>query len=157
MLMCAATLCLTSCTKDKNELLQGSWERVSMEWVISGDPTGSHNAHVGPLPMKDVMGAGYMRVFFYEDNTGMIIDDYLSIKANPYNISDTLHFTYSINGNTGITSTTDTCWEGGIPPTFYILNIKKDAVTLYEKSVMKDFWGSGYDRVQETYHHFKKI
>ena len=120
-----------------------------------GDPTGSHNAHVGPTPMYDVVGdVGDRRVFFFEDNTGIIIDDFLYVVPN---VSDTLHFTYSINGNTGITSTTDTCWEGGIPPTFYILNIKKDAVTLYEKSVMKDFWGSGYDRVQETYHHFKRI
>ena len=145
-----------SCTKDRSELIIGTWEREALYWTISGDPSSSSNGTYGG-PMDEIDGASHMTLYFYEDNTGMIIEDYMSVEGS--RVLDTIHFTYSINGKSGVITPIDSVCEGETcaGQSYVIQNIKKDALTLYDKVTMRNWWGEGNDRVQEVYHHFKRI
>ena len=140
-----------SCTKDSSELIIGTWEREALYWTISGDPNSSSNrTHGGP--MSEIDGAGIMTVYFYEDNTGMMTN-------KGFEGSDTMRFTYSIKGRSGVITPIDSVCEGETctGQSYIIQDIKKDALKLYDKVIMRNWWGEGNDRVQESYHHFKRI
>ena len=140
-----------SCTKDSSELIIGTWEREALYWTISGDPNSSSNrTHGGP--MSEIDGAGIMTVYFYEDNTGMMTN-------KGFGGSDTMRFTYSIKGRSGVITPIDSVCEGETctGQSYIIQDIKKDALKLYDKVIMRNWWGEGNDRVQESYHHFKRI
>lgn len=110
--------------------------------------------------MYELAGASDLRVIFFEDNTGMFIE-YWFIDPEDYGI-DTISFTYSIDGDEGVikknVSKESISWETSIS----IQDIKPDFMTIYEKTVAKnyhDYEGdtSHYTRVMEHNHHFTKI
>ena len=133
-------LSLASCAKDKDEVLKGSWELYDMEWYIGGDRPG----HVERSPLWEISGIGPMRAFFFEDNTGMLIE------AGFFG-TDTTHFTYSVKGNDGAITRV-----GASSPSYVIKDIHDETITLYNMALWKDAFGEGRHRTQHVYYYLKR-
>lgn len=150
VMMLAVMMFATGCTKDRSELLIGSWERYAIDYSYSGSPIESHNySHY--MLMSDCDGCSVMKFFFFEDNTGMIIDSGLFG-------ADTTRFTYSVDGRNGVITPTPT-EKSSYQVTYSIQDIKKDKMTFHYKSESENYAddGSPYTYVAEVYHYCKKI
>lgn len=160
MLTCGGAVCLSGCSKDGSENILGSWQRVAFYWAYSGCPDESYNYSSGGT-MNELDGASNMKFVFNDDNTGMIIDEWFSDPDN--NGIDTIYFTYSIDGNGGVittmaTESTKATWT----TTYAIQDIEDRSMVVYEKTVAENFqhyvgYTSPYTRVEERWHHCKKI
>ena len=101
-LVCGGTAIFSSCSKDQSKTIVGEWQRTAKYWTFSGSPNESAN-YSGGGPIID--GAGNVRFIFNEDKTGMIINSWFI--SPDQNGIDTTSFSYTIDGDCGVITTTN--------------------------------------------------
>ena len=144
---------LAGCKKASSELILGSWERDSLYWKVSGSPNPTSNYDYGG-PVSEISGVYPMEVVFCEDNTGVLTEGGLYGGRK-------MQFTYSIQGNSGVI-TPIAAEQKAMTTTYTIQDIAADRMTICEKTVTENYSDhhgdtTPYTRVEDYYHHFKKI
>lgn len=153
---------LTGCSKDASKQIVGKWERTAIRYSYSGSPISDEN-YGNYMTMDECSGCATHNYIFKNDNTGMLISEWLDFGSASGVGRDTIRFTYTVDGNNGvITPLSDVQEVYGGTTTFTIQNISARELTIYTKSSWECLspnhsWGdTTYTRVSETYDYYKK-
>ena len=126
-------MCLAGCSKNKSELIVGTWEVYS----------------VGTAMIENLTPSLEMKFTFNQDKTGVMIEKWSGIDGSG---STTTLFTYTIDGDSGIITTETN------NPDYFIQEITEKEITIVEEAILINYDAEDpcYSTVK-TLFHCKKI